>query len=129
MSRSERVVESGVLELAQFVRDGDHIVIGQSSGEPQTLTEALLAQAAQIGRLDEFLGATSFNTFTATVAPSKVSRITTALNGPVTTGAADVDIVVTEWGIAQLKGVDFATRKQRLMALAHPQFRAALAAG
>ena len=64
----------------------------------------------------------------STTRDGKASRIAASLSGPVTTSAADVDHVVTEWGIAQLKGVDFATRKQRLIAIAHPDFRAALAA-
>ena len=36
-----QILDAGTLDLAAWVRDGDHIVAGQSSGEPQTLTEAL----------------------------------------------------------------------------------------
>lgn len=55
-----------------------------------------------------------------------VSRITTRLNGPVTTARADVDVVVTEFGAAQLKGQPIAERARRLTAVAHPDFREVL---
>jgi acetyl-CoA hydrolase len=52
-----------------------------------------------------------------------VSRITTRLSGPVTTARADVDVIVTEFGAAQLKGRSLAERARRLIAIAHPGFR------
>jgi acetyl-CoA hydrolase len=57
------------------------------------------------------------------------SRIVASLSGPVTTTSADVDCIVTEWGVAHLKGATFAQRRARLAAIAHPKFRDALAAG
>lgn len=48
------------LDLSEFLRPGDHLVIGQACGEPPTLVEALLRQAAGIGRLSAFI-ATSFS--------------------------------------------------------------------
>lgn len=52
-----------------------------------------------------------------------LSKIVPALNGPVTTARADVDIVVTEYGAAELKGQSLAERTKRLVAIAHPDFR------
>ncbi|WP_405137786.1 acetyl-CoA hydrolase/transferase family protein [Nocardia sp. NBC_01388] len=52
-----------------------------------------------------------------------VSRITAALSGPVTTARSDVDVVVTEFGAAELKGQSVAERARRLVAIAHPDFR------
>lgn len=55
-----------------------------------------------------------------------VSRIVPALSGPVTTARSEVDVIVTEWGAAELKGVSLAERARRLVAIAHPDFRGAL---
>ena len=39
------------------------------------------------------------------------------------TGRADADLVVTEYGVADLRGRSFRERATRLAAIAHPQFR------
>jgi acyl-CoA hydrolase len=59
----------------------------------------------------------------ATAKGGKVSRITVALSGPVTTARSDVDVIVTEFGSAELKGQTLAERARRLIAIAHPDFR------
>jgi acyl-CoA hydrolase len=59
----------------------------------------------------------------STAKAGTVSRITTNLSGPVTTARSDVDIVVTEFGAAELKGQTLAERSRRLIAIAHPSFR------
>lgn len=55
-----------------------------------------------------------------------VSRIVPTLSGPVTTARSEVDVIVTEWGTAELKGMALAERARRLVAVAHPDFREAL---
>jgi acetyl-CoA hydrolase len=57
----------------------------------------------------------------------KASRIV-ARCAAVTTPAADADTVVTEWGIAELRGVPYEERARRIAAIAHPAFRDGLAA-
>jgi acyl-CoA hydrolase len=52
-----------------------------------------------------------------------VSRIVQTLSGPVTTARSDVDVVITEFGAAELKGKALAERTRRLVAIAHPDFR------
>lgn len=52
-----------------------------------------------------------------------ISRITHALTGPVTTARSDVDVIVTEFGAAELRGQSIAERTRRLIAIAHPEFR------
>ena len=47
--------------------------------------------------------------------------------GPVTTGRCDVNYIVTEYGVAQLRGQTLRERAKRLIAIAHPKFRAELA--
>src|SRR5690606_24479571 len=59
----------------------------------------------------------------ATAKGGTVSRITAALSGPVTTARSDVDVIVTEYGAAELAGHDLAERARRLTAIAHPDFR------
>jgi acetyl-CoA hydrolase len=62
----------------------------------------------------------------ATVARTGASRIVTALNGPVTTSRVDVDLVVTEFGVARLRGLDLVERARALTAIAAPEHREAL---
>lgn len=64
----------------------------------------------------------------ATAKGGTVSRITPRLCGPVTTPRNDVHIVVTEYGVANLKGLSTAERAQALIRLAAPQFRDELTA-
>ena len=54
-----------------------------------------------------------------------VTTITTG--GPVTTSRCDVNYIVTEYGVAQLRGQTLRERAKRLIAIAHPKFRAELA--
>jgi acetyl-CoA hydrolase len=64
----------------------------------------------------------------STTPDGKRSRIVASLEGrPVTTPRADVDIVVTEYGAADLRGRSFGERAERLRAIAHPDFRDKLA--
>jgi len=52
-----------------------------------------------------------------------VSRITTRLDGPVTTPRNDTHLVVTEYGHVDLKGLSGFERAKALIGLAHPRFR------
>jgi acetyl-CoA hydrolase len=56
------------------------------------------------------------------------SRIVVRLSGPATTPRSDVDLVVTEWGAAELAGQSIAERQRRMIAIAHPDHREALTA-
>jgi acetyl-CoA hydrolase len=49
-------VEPANLELRSVLRPGDGILWGQAGAEPQTLTEALVAQRAALGGVSVFLG-------------------------------------------------------------------------
>lgn len=68
-------------------------------------------------------GGRSIIALPATAKGGKVSRITAALSGPVTTARSEVDVIVTEFGAAELKGQTLAERARRLVAIAHPYFR------
>lgn len=54
------------------------------------------------------------------------SRIVSRLNGPVTVPRSDADIVVTEHGVAELRGRSLSERARLLTAIAAPAFREAL---
>ena len=51
-----KLIAAADLDLSEFIRPGDQIISGQASGEPVTLTEALVAQRATIGPVSVFLG-------------------------------------------------------------------------
>jgi 4-hydroxybutyrate CoA-transferase len=64
----------------------------------------------------------------ATAAGGSISRIVPSLpDSVVTVGTGQVDFVVTEYGVADLRGATLDERAQRLTAIAHPDFRAGLA--
>jgi acyl-CoA hydrolase len=68
-------------------------------------------------------GGHSINALPATAKGGKVSRIAVELSGPVTTARSDVDVIVTEFGAAELKGQTLAERTRRMIQIAHPDFR------
>jgi acyl-CoA hydrolase len=68
-------------------------------------------------------GGRSIIALPATAKGGAISRIAVALSGPVTTARSDVDVIVTEFGAAELKGQTLAERARRLVRIAHPHFR------
>ena len=63
----------------------------------------------------------------STTPDGKHSRIVASLDGrPVTTARSDVDVIVTEYGAAHLRGRPLRERARRLIAIAHPDHRDAL---
>ncbi len=72
-------------------------------------------------------GGWSIMALPSTTPDGKISRIVASLDGrPVTTPRSDADMVVTEQGVAHLRGCGFQERARRLAAIAHPDFRDAL---
>ena len=51
-----RYIDASDLDLSDLIRPGDHVVCGQASGEPTTLTEVLVSQRANFGPISVFLG-------------------------------------------------------------------------
>ena len=70
-------------------------------------------------------GGKSFIAFPSTTDGGKVSRIVPTLKSGaiVTTSKNDVDRVVTEYGIAELRGRTLSQRTKALISVAHPKFR------
>ena len=74
------------------------------------------------GRLSE--GGRSIFALGSRTADGRHSKIVAGLGGsPVTTPRSDVDLVVTEWGVADLWGLDLQARAKALIGIAHPDFR------
>ncbi|MBP2638642.1 MAG: Butanoate coenzyme A-transferase [Firmicutes bacterium] len=88
------------------------------------------------GQLDFIRGASrslngkSIIALPATAAGGKISRITCELDkgAAVTTSRNDVHYVVTEYGVAELRGKSLRKRAQALIAISHPDFRDKLTA-
>ena len=70
-------------------------------------------------------GGKSFIAFPSTAAGGKISRIKATLTpgAIVTTSKNDVDYIVTEFGVAKLRGKSLSQRTRALIAVAHPNFR------
>ena len=70
-------------------------------------------------------GGKSFIAFTSTAKGDTISKIKSTLTpGAVcTTSKNDVDYIVTEYGVAHLRGESLASRTKQLIAIAHPDFR------
>jgi acyl-CoA hydrolase len=83
------------------------------------------------GQVDFVRGATlseggrSFLVTNATAKHGSISCIVDALptGAVVTTARTDIDTVVTEYGVAELRGRSLRERAQALVAIAHPKFR------
>lgn len=56
------------------------------------------------------------------------SRIVDRLCGPVSIARSDAGLVITEFGIADLRGLPLAERRERMLAIAHPDHREGLRA-
>lgn len=68
-------------------------------------------------------GGKSFIAFASTTKGISKIKSTLTEGGIVTTSKNDVDYVVTEYGIAHLRGESLASRAKQLIAIAHPDFR------
>ncbi|OAF02503.1 4-hydroxybutyrate CoA-transferase [Bradyrhizobium centrolobii] len=84
------------------------------------------------GQLDFVRGANASNGGRAIIAlPATASEGTSRIIAnveTVTTPRADVDAIVTEWGVAELRGCGLAERARRMIAIAAPEHRDALSA-
>lgn len=71
-------------------------------------------------------GGHSIFALASTTADGRASRIVAALGGPVSTPRSDVDVVVTEYGAAELRGRTLRERAKALITIAHPDQRESL---
>ncbi|MDT4863378.1 Butanoate coenzyme A-transferase [compost metagenome] len=73
-------------------------------------------------------GGKAFIVLPSTAKDDTISRIVPSLSPGthVSTSKNDINYVVTEYGVAQLRGKSAKQRAQELIAIAHPDFRAEL---
>jgi len=71
-------------------------------------------------------GGCSMIALPSTAQDGAVSRIVANLSGPATTARSDVDVVITEFGAAQLRGRNLRERARAIINIAHPDHREAL---
>jgi acyl-CoA hydrolase len=71
-------------------------------------------------------GGRSIIAFASTAKGDEISRICSRLSGPVTTARSEVDVIVTEYGAADLRSQPLRERARRLIEIAHPKFRETL---
>ena len=62
----------------------------------------------------------------STALDGKASRIVSRLSGVVTTARSDADVIITEFGAAELRAQTLEERAHRMIAIAHPDFRESL---
>lgn len=90
--------------------------IGAVGGQPDFVRGA---RASEGGR--------SIIALPSTARGGSLSRIVASLDGGVvSTPRCDADVIVTEWGVAELRGLTLGDRARRMVAIAAPQFREAL---
>jgi acetyl-CoA hydrolase len=105
---------------------------GRMNAETVIASDGLPRAVGGVGGLVDFVRAARHSRQGRTVIalPSRqasgASRIVAALSGPVTVDAEDADLVVTEHGVAELRGVSASERARRLIAIAHPDDREGL---
>ena len=70
-------------------------------------------------------GGKSFIAFSSTAKNDTINKIKPVLTpgAIVTTSKNDVDYIVTEYGVAHMRGESLASRAKQLIAIAHPNFR------
>ena len=90
-------------QAVSLIHDGDRVVSGHAVGEPIIALHS-------------------------TTKDESISKIVPLLTtgAPVTTSRCDVNYIVTEYGVAQLRGQTLRERAKRLIAIAHPKFRVEL---
>lgn len=91
----------------------------------QTLMNGLGGQLDFIRGAAASPGGKAVITFPSTAKKGEVSRIIPKLEAgiTVTVGRADIDYVVTEYGVARLSGKSLRERARELISIAHPKFR------
>ena len=118
----ERLVAiNTTLEIDLFGQLNSETLNGRQIGGGGGLVDFLRgARASKGGR--------SIIALSATAKGGSLSKIQPLLQGPVTALRADVDYVVTEYGVARLSNQSLERRAEALIGIAHPDFRAELTA-
>ncbi|MBR0784401.1 acetyl-CoA hydrolase/transferase family protein [Bradyrhizobium iriomotense] len=100
-----------LIDFAGLIRDGDLVVCGQATAEPVTLTEALMAQAAQLPPFRMMIGPVFSETFSAASAPNVSFQSYGVIgNARRLAKAGRLDVIPSNYSAFC---ADFATRRHR----------------
>jgi itaconate CoA-transferase len=117
IARNERVISiSAFLEVGLDGEVNAEVVAGRQYSAPGGQLD--FVRGAQLSRHGK-----SILTAYSTAAKGKLSRIVARIEGPATDPRADTQYIVTEYGVADMRGKSIAERAQALIAIAHPDFR------
>jgi len=117
IARNDRVVSiSAFLEVGLDGEVNAEVVAGRQYSAPGGQLD--FVRGAQLSK-----GGKSILTAYSTAAKGKVSRIVPRIEGPATDPRAETEFIVTEYGVANLRGKSTAERAEALIAIAHPDFR------
>jgi acyl-CoA hydrolase len=121
--------------VVEHITEGNDLIAGMANSEPATVLDAIEAQAERLSgvrihqmlpfRERRYMHGQSFIVLHSTTADESVSRIVAHLHpgAAVTTFKNIVDRVVTEYGVAELRGSSIRERTRKLIGIAHPKFR------
>jgi itaconate CoA-transferase len=117
IARNDRMISiSAFLEVGLDGEVNAEVVAGRQYSAPGGQLD--FVRGAQLSN-----GGKSILTAYSTAATGKLSRIVPRIEGPATDPRADTQYIVTEYGIADMRGKSTAQRAQALIAIAHPDFR------
>ncbi|TCO62026.1 acetyl-CoA hydrolase/transferase family protein [Actinocrispum wychmicini] len=93
----------------------------------QTNTEVARGRyVGAVGGAADFLRGAAASPGGLPIVALPAARIVATLSGPVSTARADAGVIVTEFGVADLRGRSLRERYERLLAIVHPDRQAAL---
>ncbi len=117
IARNDRVVSiSAFLEVGLDGEVNAEMVAGRQYSAPGGQLD--FVRGAQLSRDGK-----SILTAYSTAAKGRLSRIVARIEGPATDPRADTQYIVTEYGVADMRGKSTAERAEALIAIAHPDFR------
>jgi itaconate CoA-transferase len=117
IARNDRVVSiSAFLEVGLDGEVNAEMVAGRQYSAPGGQLD--FVRGSQLSN-----GGKSILTAYSTAAKGAVSRIVSRIEGPATDPRSDTQYIVTEYGVADLRGKSTAQRAEELIAIAHPDFR------
>ncbi len=121
VGRNDGVVSiSGFLEVGLDGEVNSEAIGGTQYSAPGGQLD--FVRGAQLSR-----GGKSILTAYSTAKDGSISRVVARARGPATDPRADTHYIITEYGVANLRGKSTAQRAEALIAIAHPVFRSELA--
>jgi itaconate CoA-transferase len=117
IGRNDRVISiSGFLEVGLDGEVNSEAIAGKQYSAPGGQLD--FVRGAQLSK-----GGKSILTAYSTSNDGRLSRVVPKVEGPTTDPRADTQYIVTEYGVANLRGKSVPQRAEALIQIAHPKFR------